>query len=179
MVATKNGPKNVTKSQSSFKDTQYRWLGGNILAKKKKKRVGSENERYSLATGVTSWTRHRSNRLRKLLLRIPTFRPRRTDQTTEDRNTENCDASMVVQFALLLSSGHIFYLSCCYFVSYSPSISSPSVTGYSLSLPRSPSVCFSNNGWIFFFFFFSFSRSLFRDPYSIIYICRHVSISDI
>lgn len=50
----------------------------------------------------------------------PHFRPRRTDRTTEDHDAENCDASMVLRFALLLSSGHIFYLSCNHFVSPSP-----------------------------------------------------------
>lgn len=50
----------------------------------------------------------------------PHFRPRRTDRTTEDHDAENCDASMVLRFALLLSSGHIFYLSCDHIVSPSP-----------------------------------------------------------
>lgn len=78
----------------------------------------SENERYSSPTEIDPPKPREMN-----LLRIPTFRPRgatvRDDEEEEEEDLSRrgetvrwMHPSMALRFALLLSSGHIFYLCC-------------------------------------------------------------------
>lgn len=109
----------------------------------------SENERYSSPTEIDPPKPREMN-----LLRIPTFRPRgatvRDDEEEEEEDLSRrgetvrwMHPSMALRFALLLSSGHIFYLCCADTTLVPPSFSiflllpsnrSPTSLSLSLSL---------------------------------------------